>query len=124
MMISEYYSSKSDNLHFFLQKLLCMRHIRFLFFWPHHVARFFGQRSNATPYQLSHSSPPPSFMISPDTRNQTLGSTTIDDHNKKGRWVNQSIIGHVVWIGTHIPTFLCTSDKKKYFLTFSMLNNF
>jgi hypothetical protein len=88
------------------------------------MARFFGQTRNATPYKFSPSSPPPSLVISPDTRNQTLGSTTIDDHNKEIRWENQSIIGHVVWTGTHIPTFLCTSDKKKYFLAFSMLDNF
>lgn len=49
----------------------------------------------------------------PDTRNQTLSSSTIDDHNKEGRWGNQSIIGHVIWMGTHIPTFLFTSEKEK-----------
>ncbi len=99
-------SSKSDNFAIFSPKFLYISHINFLIFLYHHVAIFFGQRRNATPYKFSPSSPPPSFVISPDMRNQTLGSTTIDDRNKEGRWGIQSIIGHVVWTGTHIPTYL------------------
>jgi hypothetical protein len=83
--------------------------------WPD----FFGQRRNATPYKFSPSSRPPSFVISPNTRNQTLGSTTIDDRNKEGRKMGESINPSSVmlfgWTGTHIATFLCTSDKKNVF---------
>jgi hypothetical protein len=74
------------------------------------VAGFFGQRRNATPYKLSpSSSPPPYFVISPDMRNQTLGSTTIDDHNKEGRKVggiNPSSVMLFGWVPTYLPFFV------------------